>query len=253
MKETRERKTHIAHGKEPHRLMALSDGLFATVLTLLVLDLKLPDALSASSGNPTVFLTWLGPHLFSYLLTFLVGGTYWMAHHRNFDKVVTYDRGLIGYNLVFLLFIGLLPFSTASFSLPGFRMSTYPFFWAIYATNIILAGVMLNLTWMYAVSHHLVAPETTRRQHRHITVHQMITPAIFLVSIAAEYLFPQIFLGPYILLIIPLALWEVDRFYADAESKKSSRFPGWRELMWRAGSMVPWILIIGFAVWAMNR
>jgi uncharacterized membrane protein len=159
----------------------------------------------------------------------------------------------MGYNLVFLLFIGLLPFSTASFSLPGFKIDTYPFYWAVYAANIALAGVMLNLTWNYAVSHHLVMPETTRMHSQHNTVHQAVTPAVFLVSIAADLLFPRVFLGPYILLIIPLALWGVDRYYADAESKKSSRFPGWRELMWRAGSTVPWILIIGFAVWAMNR
>jgi uncharacterized membrane protein len=249
MKETRERKTNITHRKEPHRLVALSDGLFATVLTLLVLDLRLPDALSTISGNSSVFLKWLGPHLFSYLLTFLVGGTYWIAHHRNFDQVETYDRGLMGYNLLFLLFIGLLPFSTAAISLPSFS-SAFPFYWAIYASNMILAGIMLNLTWNYAVSHHLVNPETTRKQSQQITARQIVTPAVFLVSIVADFLFPQFFLGPYTLLIIPLGMWGVDRYYAGTQPKKSSRFPGWGELMWRAGSMIPWILIIGFAVWA---
>jgi uncharacterized membrane protein len=252
MKETRVRKTSSAQGNKPHRLVALSDGLFATELTLLVLDLRLPDAINTISRDSNAFLTWLGPHLFGYLLTFLVAGTYWIAHHRDFDHIETSDRGLMAYNLLFLLFIGLLPFSTASISLPSFS-SAFPFYWAVYSANIILAGVMLNLTWNYAVSHHLVNPEMTHRQNQQITVHQIVTPAVFLLSIAADFLFPKLFLGPYVLLVIPLALWVLDRFYPDDRPKKASRFPGWGELLWRAGSIVPWILVIGFAVWAAFR
>src|SRR5512140_498479 len=154
MKEKREPKTSLRRGKEPLRLLALSDGLFATVLTVLVLDLRIPDTLTVNTGNMAEYVKWLGPHLFSYLLTFLVTGTYWLAHHRDFDLIDQYDRGLLAYNLLFLLFIGLFPFSTASVSLPNFRSNSFAFYWAIYASNIILAGIMLTLTWNYAVSHH---------------------------------------------------------------------------------------------------
>lgn len=252
MKEKREYKTNLPLGKEPLRLVALSDGLFATVLTLLVLDLRIPDALNASSVNMMVFIKWLGPHLFSYLLTFLVAGTYWLAHHRDFDHVVHYDRGLLGYNLLFLLFIGLLPFTTATISLGGFKVNTYPFYWAIYAGNIILAGIMLNLTWNYALSHGLVAPETTRQQCRQITIRQYVTPVVFLISIMVEYLFPKVVLGPYTLLMIPLVLWGVDRRLAGAEPKGPSSRSRWTELLWRAGTMLPWLLVIGLAIWAMS-
>jgi len=252
MKEKRERKLNLIQGKEPLRLVALSDGLFATVLTLLVLDLRIPEVLNAGSGNMTTFFKWLGPHLFSYLLTFLVAGTYWLAHHRDFDHVVRHDRGLLGYNLLFLLFIGLLPFSTATISLGPFTGSAFSFYWAIYAANIILAGIMLNLTWNYAVSHRLVSAEMSGEQSRHITIRQTATPAVFLFSIVVEYLFPQAFLGPYTLLAIPLVQWGVDRRFADAELKTSSPLPVWKELLWRAGTMVPWLLIIGLAVWAVS-
>ena len=139
--------------KEPIRLVSLSDGLFATVLTLLVLDLRIPDALGGQSGDPTAFLRGIGPHLFSYLFTFFVAGIYWLAHHRNFDHVTDYDRSLLGYNLLFLLFVGLFPFSTAAVGLFSFKDTAFPFYWAIYAGNIILAGIMLTVTWLYAVSH----------------------------------------------------------------------------------------------------
>ena len=253
MKENWERKTNIVRGKEPIRLIALSDGLFATVLTLLVLDLKLPDALSASSGNIATFLKWVGPHLFSYLLTFLVAGTYWQAHHRDFDQINQYDRSLLAYNLLFLLFIGLLPFTTASLSLPNFKSNSYAFFWAIYATNIILAGIMLILTWNYAVSHHLVSPEMTQRQSQHINIRRLVTPAVFLISIGMGYLFPRYILEPYTLLIIPLGQWFVDRHFTGAEPKSPTGHPVWSELLWRAGTILPWVLVMGLALWAIAK
>jgi uncharacterized membrane protein len=249
MKEHHEKKTNLFPGKEPVRLLTLSDGLFATVLTLLVLDLRIPDALNAA-GNMTAFLNWLGLHLFSYLLTFLVAGTYWQAHHRDFDQVVTYDRGLQGYNLLFLLFIGLLPFTTATISLNSFNSSSYAFYWAIYAANIILAGILLNLTWNYAASHGLVDPEMTRQQIRHITMRQVVTPVVFLVSIFANYLLPHAFLGPYTLLIIPLIIWGVDRHYTKIYPKKPPQPRGMGELLWRGGTVVFWLLMIGLAVWS---
>jgi uncharacterized membrane protein len=251
MKEHHAQKTDVPHGKEPLRLLALSDGLFATVLTLLVLDLRIPDALNANGGNMTAFLSWIGPHLFSYLLTFLVTGTYWMAHHRDFDQVATYDRSLLGYNLLFLLFIGLLPFTTANISLVSINSSNYPFYWAIYAANIILAGIMLNLTRNYAVSHGLVTPGMTRQESLHGTVRQIVTPAVFLVSIGVNFLFPRTFLGPYTLLLIPLIMWGVDQYYARIYPKKPPQPLTLADLLWRGGQAIFWLLLIGLAVWLM--
>jgi uncharacterized membrane protein len=240
---------NVMDRKEPVRLTALSDGLFATVLTLLVLDLRLPEALSTQSGDKTVFLRWVGPHLFSYLLTFFVAGVYWLAHHRDFDHVRDYDRTLLGYNLLFLLFVGLLPFSTAALSTSGFRSSDYAFFWAIYCANIILAGMLLTLTWVYAVSHGQVDPEITPELSRQIITRQMATPAVFLVSAILEYLFPQSFIGPYVLLTIPLVRWAVDRFYAGAGLTQQSGRAGRTELLWRVGTSLIWLGIILFAAW----
>ena len=250
MKASRTHKTTENKGKEPTRLIFLSDGLFATVLTLLVLDLRIPEALNTPGGAKTIFIRWLGPHLFSYILTFLVAGSYWRAHQRDFDFVVRSDRGLVSYNLLFLLFIGLLPFSTASISLGNYQGNDFPFFWAIYAANIILAGVMLELTWNYAVSHGLLSEEITPQQSRYISLHQLATPGLFLLSIAAEYLLPQFFPGPYTLLVIPLVIWLIDRKHARVDQSKSAQLAGWREVLWRAGTILPWLLIIGLAVWA---
>ena len=253
MKETRVRKTPLTHEKEPLRLLALSDGLFATVLTLLVLDLRIPDGLNAAGGGFDAFVRWLGPHLFSYLMTFFVAGNYWLAHHRNFDRIIRYDRGLLGYNLLFLLFVGLFPFTTASISQAGATLGGFPPYWAMYAANFILAGVMLTLTWLYALSHGLADPEITRREQRYIMLRQIINPAVFLVSIGAEYLFPQAFLGPWTLLgLVPL-MFLVERFFAPAEPGRPSRLAAWPRRLWQTGVTILWLLIFGLSIWVLSR
>ncbi len=70
MNDNQERNPDWAVGREPLRGTNLSDGVFATVLTLLVLDLRIPGTLSAGNGNMIAIIESVGPHLFSYLLTF---------------------------------------------------------------------------------------------------------------------------------------------------------------------------------------
>jgi uncharacterized membrane protein len=244
---------NLTRRKEPARTLALSDGLFATVLTLLVLDLRMPDALTTQGLNAAAFIKWLGPHLFSYALTFLVAGSFWIAHHNNFDRVVRYDRALVAYNLLFLLSVGLLPFSTATLSVGQFHASEFPFFWAIYAANVILAGGLLMLTWNYAASHYLVSADTTHRQSLYFTIRQAVTPAVFLLSILVGYAFPAALLSPYCLLLIPLVMWGVDRYFAVHEPGSSTARSPRSEILWQSGRTLLWLLILGLAVWATIR
>ena len=231
------------------RMVALSDGLFATVLTLLVLDLRLPDAISSQGTDVITFVKWLGPHLFSYLLTFLVAGIYWMAHHRNFGYITGSDRTLLGYNLLFLLFIGLLPFSTAAIGVTaGPSAGVYPFYWAIYCANLILAGLLSALCWLYALSHGFVDSNVTRSRSRAIVARQLATPAVFLLSAILEFLFRRYFLGPVSLMLVPVSQRFVDRAYAGTNADHR----GWTDRLWRAGSVAIWLLIIGLAIWAMS-
>jgi uncharacterized membrane protein len=252
MRVGRENRTTTGKKREPVRLIGLSDGLFATVLTLLVLDLRVPEAVNVAGNTIDLFIRYIGPRFFSYLLTFLVAGTYWITHHRDFDLVERYDRNLLGYNLLFLLFIGLLPFSTAAVSPINLRNGVYPFYWALYSANIGLAGIMLTLTWKYAVSRGLLKQEVTARQIRHIIARQLVIPVVFLVSIAAQYLSPRHLIGPYVLLVIPICLWIIDRIVPDDPQKAKGQKARLGNVMWRIGTALPWLLIIGLAIWAMT-
>ncbi len=122
----------------------------------------------------------------------------------------------------------------------------YPFYWALYCANLFLAGLLLTLSWLYALGHGFVGSSVTRMQSQRIVARQLVTPAVFLLSAILEFLFPRYFLGPFSLLLVPVVQRFVERAYAGAEADH----PGWTDRLWRAGSIVIWLVIIGLAVWA---
>jgi uncharacterized membrane protein len=162
------------------RLAALSDGLFAIVLTLLVLDLRLPELASpvTDAGLAQQF-TGLAPRLFSYTLTFLVAGVFWASHHRDFEFIVRFARGLLWMNLMFLFSVSVLPFTT---NLVGSHLSALT--WALYALDVALGGLSLTAIWGYATASGLLAPEARAPFVNYMLWRHLLTPLVFLVSIA---------------------------------------------------------------------
>jgi uncharacterized membrane protein len=100
-------------GFEKNRIEALIDGIFAVALTLLVLDIKLPEGVSYAT-NEALWnrLVELERHFAIYAISFVVIGIYWVAHHVQFHYVRYTDRRLIWINMLFLLLISFLPFAT---------------------------------------------------------------------------------------------------------------------------------------------
>lgn len=100
-------------GFEKNRLEALADGIFAVALTLLVLDIKLPDNIaSASNDDLWTRLAALERHFAIYVISFVVIAMYWVSHHIQFHFVRYTDRRLIWINLIYLLLVSFVPFST---------------------------------------------------------------------------------------------------------------------------------------------
>jgi len=104
---------HSFRGLEKNRLEALIDGVFAVALTLLVLDIKLPDNI-ASASNAALWgrLLELERHFVIYVISFAVIGVYWINQHIQFHYVSRTNRKLIWINLLYLLLISFLPFAT---------------------------------------------------------------------------------------------------------------------------------------------
>jgi uncharacterized membrane protein len=129
-----------------NRLEAFSDGVFAVAITLLVLNLQVPQVTSVSELVPRLGELW--PKLLSYALSFVLVGIYWVAHHNIFHYIKRSDRNLLWLNILLLLCIVFLPFPTALLGeYPEQRVSVI-----IYAGTLVITGLVLQALWWYATS-----------------------------------------------------------------------------------------------------
>ena len=239
-----------AKGDDLTRMLALSDGLFATVLTILVLDLKLPDISSlVSAGDIRAVTNEFGSHLFSYLLTFSVTGVFWMAHHSDFNHIVRYNRSLLWHNLMFLLLVGLIPFSTAGVSNSNLSV----FSWSVYAMNMVAVGVMLALTWGYAYTHRLTEPDLPRTTARYQGFRHLITPGVFLISIGVAYLAPDRYPAPLSLLAIPFIQLFLDRRVLGKDTDPAFDESQGAAVFWRLAPFIPLIIFVAVVAFTMTH
>jgi uncharacterized membrane protein len=103
----------LARGLEKNRIEALVDGVFAVALTLLVLDIRLPEGVVAPTDAALAAqLATLERHFVIYVVTFIVVGVYWINHHIQFHFIEHTNRSLIWINLGYLMVVSFLPFAT---------------------------------------------------------------------------------------------------------------------------------------------
>ncbi|HEX9390842.1 MAG TPA: TMEM175 family protein [Usitatibacteraceae bacterium] len=106
--------TLAGNGMGKHRLEALTDGIFAVAMTLLVIELKLPETIHhASAAELAQAVVDLLPKFISWLISFFVLGIYWYSHQRMFRFVRHIDGRLTSLSLIFLGLVSLLPFASA--------------------------------------------------------------------------------------------------------------------------------------------
>ena len=134
-------------GIELDRVAFFSDGVFAIAITLLVLEIRLPEPIPGSHPDLSgALLAELWPDFYSFLISFWFVGTLWIAHHRVFHYIRGYDRGLLLLNLFFLMWIVLLPFSSTLLS----RYEDQQMAVIIYAAHVAVAELALAWVWRYA-------------------------------------------------------------------------------------------------------
>ncbi len=133
------------------RLEALTDGIFAVTMTLLVLDLKLPDVTGATPREAAARLVALLPHFDDYVISFVVLCVFWLAHLRLLRRVRDVDAAFTWLNLLFLLFTTFVPPLTAFIG----HNATQPVAAVAYGCNLIVILLCEALMWRRA-AHHLV-------------------------------------------------------------------------------------------------
>ncbi len=136
------------------RIEALSDGVFAIAMTLLVLEIKVPE-LDRRVAAPELWHEILGrwPLFFSFVISFMLASLFWFWHHVSFHYIRSADGVIVLINLFFLMFVSLLPFSAAM--LGAFTLHQ-PVSLACYFGNQLALGLTINAHWIYARRHGLI-------------------------------------------------------------------------------------------------
>lgn len=166
----------IAEGSAIERLVFFSDAVFAIAMTLLVVELHVPTVAADDLGPA---LAELAPEYLSFVLSFAVIGAVWMSHHRKFRAIIKYTQPLLRINLVMLLVVASVPFSTAVLG----RYGDVPLSVYIYASSICLIGLLLTAMWMYAWHAKLIDQHVSVDVFRYVLVQSFPIPGIFLLSI----------------------------------------------------------------------
>jgi uncharacterized membrane protein len=148
----------IAGDRSLERIGALSDGLFAIAMTIIVLEIRVPSlGENATNADLANALLDLAPQFLTYLLSFLTLGIFWNAQHSQLNYFARGDRHLAWIELAYLAFVALLPFSTSLLN----EYLQLPLAFAVYWFNILALGVMLFFVWIYAERAGLVTPGTS--------------------------------------------------------------------------------------------
>jgi uncharacterized membrane protein len=133
-------------GQSVERLCALSDGVFAVAMTLLVLDLHAPVAQAVHSERDLLAALWLlAPRLVVYLLSFLTLGIFWLGQQTQLNYVGRSDRAFSWIQLAFLFAVTLTPFSTGLMA----EFIAYRTALVLYWLNIVALGALLFASWSY--------------------------------------------------------------------------------------------------------
>jgi uncharacterized membrane protein len=162
------------------RIVFFSDAVMAIAITLLAIELKVPeiDAATAAAELPAR-LRALGPQFMSFVISFFVIGIYWTSHHRYFRFIKRYDNGLIALNLLFLLFIVLMPFVASLFG----QYYALPLGMSVYAAAVAATGLSMGALWWYASHGHRLIDEHLDTSFIRTRSIAMAVPLLFLVSI----------------------------------------------------------------------
>jgi uncharacterized membrane protein len=140
-------------GQSVERLAALSDGVFAVAMTLLVLDLRVPAAEAVRNEHDLWHaLVALSPRLLTYMMSFLTLGIFWVGQQTQLNHLARSDRSLTWIHIAFLFAVSMTPFSTTLLA----EFIAYRLAVVVYWLNILLLGATLYFSWVCAVGSGLV-------------------------------------------------------------------------------------------------
>lgn len=169
------------------RLEIFSDGVIAIAITLLVLDIKVPQPVAEGGLFEAMAEEW--PSFLAFFLSFVTIGLIWVAHHSMFQLIERIDRGLLFTNLLLLLFIAFLPFPTgllSEFTSEGGTNSHQAA--AFYSATMAAIGLAFLGLWKYLQRHpELLIPGVPRENVQRSVHRSLVGPVVYTASIALAF------------------------------------------------------------------
>lgn len=189
--------TDRSHGMvSKSRTETITDGFFATVMTILALTLIVPAVTGANIPTQlAVSLRDLLPNVLSYVISFIMLGVLWIGHNNLFRHLAKANRSLQWLTLLFLLSIGFIPFTTA-------LLGRYPFVQLavlIFGVNLFLISLIYASIWLYIsrnpqLTHDDIDKKFVKRQSKIIIISPIAYLAAVLFSYVSTYISVAIFI-----------------------------------------------------------
>lgn len=199
---------------ETARLEAFSDGVFAIAITLLILEIGVPQV--DASGSLGRALRQLWPSYLSYAISFTVIGIMWMNHHNMFRDIVRIDHYLLVLNLLLLMCISFVPFPTAVMAEYMRQADHRTIAVMLYGATFTAIGLVWNALWLYA-SHgrRLLDHGVSEARVRVRTQRTLLGPALYGVTVPLALVSAWISIAMYAFLAVLYLLPTAENWHSE--------------------------------------
>jgi uncharacterized membrane protein len=209
--ESREKK--LERGLTTNRIESLSDGVFAIVLTLMVFQIRVPDTPPNQPHELWAHLMKQAPEFYSYAISFVLVGIYWVAHHNMYHLVKRSTRLLLWINLLFLMFVGFVPYSVA---LVG-RYADFQRVMIIYGVHLMIISGLLFLQWWYVTRHkELLVAALNPQFVRSVDMKILQAPVVCVLAILTSFISVR---GSYLLYLLTIVMYllptRMDKYWTE--------------------------------------
>ena len=192
--------TIFGHGRMTERVVFFSDAVFAIALTLLVIDLRVPEVDNGETSLDVIVS--LIPGFLGYVISFCVIAINWSGHHRKFRVINAFDSRLLQLNFLLLFLIAFTPFPTSLISeFPGEVPSV-----VLYASVIISLNLVQLAMWSYAWHHDMIDTLVEPDIYRYVVRNLLVVPVVFGSSIVVAIFWDAQIAMYWWLLMVPLSI-----------------------------------------------
>ena len=180
------------------RVVFFSDAVFAIAITLLALDIRLPDGADVRTNRGTWHeIRELAPTVLTYLLSFAIIGMFWASHLRKFRSLAAYDRAFLRLDLLLLASIAFLPFPTSVIARSGTAAATI-----LYAGSIVVVALVSAWAWWHAAYRaRLLDPEPDDAERTAELVEPLVVAGVFGASMLVALASPGVARLSWLLLL----------------------------------------------------